>query len=144
MRKNVRKSGAVFNIGDEVFYKRDDKLAWKGPRRVLGQDVLVVFIKHALHYIRAHSCRDQLTNPSLDNKNLSQTSNAIPLAQTNTHPSPDIPKPQPLTDTAIDTTNNDTDNEYENTTDDNTANERRNDNISNEDKKENSTTKHEN
>ena len=36
LRKNVRKSGAVFNIGDEVFYKRDDKLAWKGPGRVLG------------------------------------------------------------------------------------------------------------
>lgn len=43
-RKNIRKSGAVFNMGDEVFYKRDDKLAWEGPRRVVGQDGLVVFI----------------------------------------------------------------------------------------------------
>ena len=33
-RKNIRK----------VFYKRDDKLAWEGPRRVVGQDGLVVFI----------------------------------------------------------------------------------------------------
>ena len=38
VRKNIRKSGAVFNIGEEVFYKRDDKLAWKGPGRVLSQD----------------------------------------------------------------------------------------------------------
>ena len=96
------------------------------------------------HYIRAHSCRVQLTNPNLDNNDLSQISNAIPLAPTNTPSSSDIPKPQPLTDTAIDTTDNDTDNEYENTTDGNTANERRNDNISNDDKKENSTTEHKN
>ena len=107
-RKNIRKSGAVFNIGDEVFYKRDDKLAWEGPRRVVGQDGLVVFIWHNSHYIRAHSCWVQLTNPSLDNNNLSQTSNAILLAQTNAPPSLDIPEPQPLTDTAVDT-----DNEYE-------------------------------
>ena len=86
----------------------------------------------------------RLRNPNLDNNNLSQTSNASPLAQTNTPPSPDIPKPQPLTDTAIDTTNNDTDSEYENTTDDNTANEHETDNISNKDTKENSTTEHKN
>ena len=42
--KNIRKSGAVFNIGDEVFYKRDHKLAWKGPGQVLGQDGPAVFI----------------------------------------------------------------------------------------------------
>ena len=131
MHKNIRKSGAVFNIGDEVFYKWDDRLVWKGPRRVLSQDGLVVFIWHNSHYIRAHFCRVQLTNPSLDNNNLSQASNAIPLAQTNAPPSLDIPKPQPLTDTAVDT-----DNEYEN-------NECGNNNISDEDKKENSTTEHE-
>ena len=137
--KNIRKSGAVFNMGDEVFYKRDDKLAWEGPRRVVGQDGLVVFIWHNSHYIRAHSCRVQLTNHSLDNNNLSQTSNAIPLAQTNAPPLLDIPKPQPLTDTAVDT-----DNEYENIADDTNANECGNNNISDEDKKENSTTEHEN
>ena len=68
--KNVRKSGAVFNIGDEVFYKRDDKLSWKGPGRVLGQDGPVVFFRHGSHYIRAHYRRVQLTNPNLDNNNL--------------------------------------------------------------------------
>lgn len=138
MHKNIRKSGAVFNIGDEVFYKWDDRLIWKGPRRVLSQDGLVAFIWHNSHYIRAHFCRVQLTNPSLDNNNLSQASNAIPLAQTNAPPSLDIPKPQPLTDTAVDT-----DNEYENIADSTSANECGNNNISDEDKKENSTTEHE-
>ena len=76
--KNIRKS--VFSIGDDVFYKRDDKLAWKVPGWVLGQDGPVVFIWHGLHYIKAHSCRGQLTNPSLYNNNPSQTSNTIPLA----------------------------------------------------------------
>ena len=140
----LEKSGAVFNIEDEVFYKQDDKRTWKGPGRVFGQDGPVVYIWHGLYYIRAHSCQVQLTNHNLDNTNLSQTSNAIPLVQTNTPPPLDIPKPQALTDTAIDTTNNDTDNEYETTTNEKAANEHRNDNISNEDKKENSTTEHRN
>ena len=104
----------------------------------------VVFILHGSNYIRADYCRVQLTSPSLDNGNLSQTSNAIPLAQTNALPSTDIPKPQPLTDTAIDTTDNNPDNDYENISNDNTANERRRDNISDKYKKENGTTEHEN
>ena len=41
---------------------------------------------------------------------------------------------------AVDTSDNDTDNQYENIADDNNANECRNDNISDEDKKENSTS----
>ena len=100
----LEKSGAVFNIEDEVFYKWDNKLAWEGPGRVLGQDGPVVFIWHDLHYIRSYPYQVQLTNANLDNSNLSHASNAIPLAQTNTPPSLDIPKPQPFTDTAIDTT----------------------------------------
>ena len=36
MHKNIRKSGAAFNIGDEIFYKWDDKLAWKEPGCDLG------------------------------------------------------------------------------------------------------------
>ena len=86
VHKNIRKSRAVFNMGDEVFYKQDDKLAWKGPGQVLGLDGPDVFIWHGSHLIRAHSCRVQLTNPNLDNNNLSQTSNVIPLAQTNAPP----------------------------------------------------------
>ena len=96
--ENIRKSGAVFNIGGEVFYKRDEKLAWKWSGQFLGQNGPAVYIQHGLHYIRAHSCCIQLTNPGLDNNSLSQTSNVIPLAQTNALPSPDIPKPRPLTD----------------------------------------------
>ena len=78
--KNIRKSGAVFSIGNDVFYKWDDKHVWKVPGWVLGQDGPVVFIWHGLHYIKAHSCRVQLTNPSLYNNSPSQTSNTTRLA----------------------------------------------------------------
>ena len=37
LRKNVRSSSNVmYEIGDEVFFKRDDSPEWKGPGTVLG------------------------------------------------------------------------------------------------------------
>ena len=62
LRKNVRTSGITYNIGDEVYYKRDDNQAWKGPATVLGQDGPVVFIRQGSHYIKAHTCRVQPSN----------------------------------------------------------------------------------
>ena len=96
--KNTRKS-------DQVLYKRDDKVEWKGPGQALGQNGPAVFIRHGLHYIKVDACRVQLTNPNLDNGNLNQTSN-VPLSS-------DIPKTQPLIENAIDNTNNEPDNEKE-------------------------------
>ena len=62
LRKNVRTSGITYNIGDEVYYKRDDNQTWKGPATVLGQDGPVVFICQGAHYIKAHTCCVQPSN----------------------------------------------------------------------------------
>lgn len=62
LRKNVRTSGNTYNIGDEVYYKRDNNQAWKGPATVLGQDGPVVFICQGSHYIKAHTCCVQPSN----------------------------------------------------------------------------------
>ena len=61
--KNIRTSGITCNIGGEVFYKRDDNRAWKGPATVLGQDGPVVFIREGSHYIKVHTCCVQPLNP---------------------------------------------------------------------------------
>ena len=61
IHKNIRPSGNIHTIGDEVYYKRDDAPEWKGPDRVLGQDSPVVFIRHGSRYIKAHTCRVQPT-----------------------------------------------------------------------------------
>ena len=59
LHKNTRDVLRPFEIGEEVFCKRDDQQEWKGPGTVLGQDRAVIFIRHGSHYIKAHSCRVQ-------------------------------------------------------------------------------------
>ena len=63
LRKQTRQSCAFYQIGDAVFYKRDDNQRWKGPAKVLGQDGPVVFLRHGSRYIKAHTCRVQHTKP---------------------------------------------------------------------------------
>ena len=99
----VRKNTGKF---DQVLYKRDDKVEWKGPGQALGQNGPAVLITHGLLYIKADACRVQLANPNLDNGNLNQTRN-VPLSS-------DIPKTQQLIEYAIDNTNNEPDNQKEN------------------------------
>ena len=57
LRKQVRPSGIVYQIGEKVFYKRDDSPRWKGPATVLGHENCVVFLRHGSRYIKAHACR---------------------------------------------------------------------------------------
>nr|CAB3262901.1 uncharacterized protein LOC100184952 [Phallusia mammillata] len=61
LRKQTRQTGQIFNIGDQVYYKRDDQAKWRGPGKVLGQDGAVVFIRHGGQFIKAHVCRVQAT-----------------------------------------------------------------------------------
>ena len=51
VRRNVRQSGTVFNKRDEMSCKRDNKLAWKGPCQVLGQDGPVVWTFHQTKFL---------------------------------------------------------------------------------------------
>ncbi|CAL4122102.1 unnamed protein product [Meganyctiphanes norvegica] len=57
LKHNIRQVENVFENGDNVYYKRENSNEWKGPGRVIGQDGIVVIIKHGLFTIRAHSSR---------------------------------------------------------------------------------------
>ena len=80
LRKNVRSStNVMYEIGHEIFFKRDDSPKWKGPGTVLGQDGPVIFISQGSRYIKAHVCQTQpcqtskLTNKSTDDAENSST-----------------------------------------------------------------------
>jgi transposase InsO family protein len=57
LRHQIRASGEPFQLGDHVYYKRDDSNKWKGPGKVIGQDGKVVFVRHGSVYVRVHPCR---------------------------------------------------------------------------------------
>ena len=59
LRKQTRQWEHNYQIGDNVYYKRDDDKRWKGPAKVLGQDGPVVFLRQGSDYIIAHLCRIQ-------------------------------------------------------------------------------------
>ena len=79
LRKNVCSLTVMYEIGHEIFFKRDDSPKWKGPGTVLGQDGPVIFISQGSRYIKAHVCRTQpcktskLTNKSTDDAENSST-----------------------------------------------------------------------
>ena len=53
--EQTRQTGEQFSSGESVFYKRGDD--WKGPGIVIGQDGVVVIIRHGGAVVRAHSTR---------------------------------------------------------------------------------------
>lgn len=55
LRSNIRPKGEHFLTGDRVYYLRDGK--WKGPGTVIGQDNVVVFVRHGGLLVRVHSSR---------------------------------------------------------------------------------------
>lgn len=60
IRRALRKQTRNYDnyiTGDIVYYKRDDSNEWKGPGVVIGQDGVVVFVRHGGSYIRVHKCR---------------------------------------------------------------------------------------
>ena len=78
---NIRPSGQIYNIKDEVYYKRDNSPKWKAPAKVLGQDGPVVFLRHGTRHIKAHVCRVQPIENSMNEKNdKDQTPQTTPLA----------------------------------------------------------------
>jgi hypothetical protein len=49
-----------------VYYKRPDSKEWKGPGVVIGQDGVVVFVRHGGLCVRVHQCRLQKTTGFCD------------------------------------------------------------------------------
>ena len=62
IRKQIRPTGKQFHTGDKVYYKKTDSPLWKGPGTVIGQDSVVVFIRHGGTYVRVHSSRIRKVN----------------------------------------------------------------------------------
>ena len=50
---------AIYNHGDNVFYKLPDQGRWQGPAAVIGRDGKVGLIRHGSIYRRVHPCRLQ-------------------------------------------------------------------------------------
>ena len=58
LRKQVRTSREeMYSLGDKVYYKRPDNKEWKGPGKVIGQDGVVVFVRHGGQVVKVHVCR---------------------------------------------------------------------------------------
>ena len=57
---NIRSSEIEdIEIGDLVFYKRNQDDKWRGPGKVIGRDGKQVLVKHGGIYVRVHICRLQ-------------------------------------------------------------------------------------
>ena len=58
LRHNVRSSScAKFEMGDIVYFKRNDNNRWRGPGTVIGQEHEQTLTKYGGSYVRVHSCR---------------------------------------------------------------------------------------
>ena len=69
LRRQTRKTRDFFNLGQEVYYKRNNGIKWKGPGKIIGQDGPVVFIRHGGHYVKIHCSRIQLSNTNMEKEN---------------------------------------------------------------------------
>ena len=66
---NMRQTDAAdIDIGDEVFYKRNESNEWKGPAKVIGRDGKQLIVKQGTIMCRVHVCR--LTKCSPDKRKL--------------------------------------------------------------------------
>ena len=57
LRKQLRPNDDRYETGDRVYYKRVDCNELKGPGVVIGQDGVVIFVRHGGTYIRVHQSR---------------------------------------------------------------------------------------
>jgi hypothetical protein len=62
----------VYKNGDLVFYKRPNQNVWRGPGRVLGQDGVVVFVRHGSQLMRVHVCRLRKEVQKIENRDSSE------------------------------------------------------------------------
>ena len=73
LRNKVRASEQVFENGDRVFYKREEKERWLGPGKVVFQDGKVVFVRHGGVFVRVSPNRLQKVNSYLTDEDERKT-----------------------------------------------------------------------
>ena len=44
----------IYELGDEVYYERNDSNQWKGPGTVIGKENKQVFVRHGGQHMRVH------------------------------------------------------------------------------------------
>ena len=59
LRQTREDNSRKFQMGDNVYYKRNDSDQWHGPARVIGRDGKQVLVRHGGIVIRVHACRLQ-------------------------------------------------------------------------------------
>ena len=64
LRKQTRSFDHKYQMGEKVWYKRDDQKRWCGPAKVLGQDGPVLFLRQGTRSIKAHTYRVTPVLPS--------------------------------------------------------------------------------
>ena len=57
LRYKIRTYSEHFELGDKVYYKREDSQRWHGPGKVIGQDGKIILIRHGGTYKRVSSNR---------------------------------------------------------------------------------------
>ena len=72
----------MFEIGQSVYFKREDSSRWKGPGDVIGIQGETIVIKYGGNIVRVHSCRVQLENTEfLPEKKNSEIDNSAPIKE---------------------------------------------------------------
>ena len=67
LRKTRGYSDQTFQIGDMVYYRRDNNIYWHGPAKIVGRDNKTFLLKVNGLFVRVHACRLQHVS-SLDNR----------------------------------------------------------------------------
>ena len=80
LRKQLQPTKDKYETGDRVYYKRVDTTEWKGPGTVIGQDGVVIFVRHGGTYIRVHHSRLRKVNDPLTPNESAATAN-VPLTE---------------------------------------------------------------
>ena len=56
LQKTRTATSLVYEVGDLVYYKRNDSKRWRGPGRVIGKDRNQIYVKHGGSYLRVNPC----------------------------------------------------------------------------------------
>lgn len=75
LRKQLRPTDDKYETGDKVYYKRTDCQEWKGPGVVIGQDGVVIFVRHGGTYVRVHQSRLRKMNETQEKLGESESKN---------------------------------------------------------------------
>ena len=66
LRKQIRHTGEDFDLGQAVYYKRNNDIKSKSTGKIVGQNGSVVFIRHGGFHFKVHCSRIQIANSLFD------------------------------------------------------------------------------